>query len=386
MESIIFISICFYAVLIGGFILGSRRLPKYKRAKQEKQAYFSILIPFRNEAHNLPYLLKSIASLDYPSHAFEILLIDDASTDTSLQVIQDFINNHPALSIRVLPSIRTTGSPKKDAISVGIDRAQNEWILTTDADCTLEKTWLLAFNDCIQTYMPKMIVAPVSIASSNSANFIHAYEQLDFLSLMGATRGGFGLGIPFLCNGANLAYKKEAFITVNGFANNDHIASGDDHFLLEKFVKTFPKNVHYLNSLEAGVTTQPQSYWKALISQRVRWASKTSSYSFWFSKMTGIAVFLANLIAGIFLIALPLVFLGDNAFAKAVSNQLLLGTLLIKCAVDFVLITQTASFFDRKKYLKWYPLIMICYPIITIYIAIKALKSSYEWKGRRFKQ
>ena len=348
--------------------------------------HFSVLIPFRNEAHNLPYLLKSIASLDYPSKAFEILLIDDASTDTSLQVIQDFINSYPSLSIRVLPSIRTTGSPKKDALSVGIDQAQNKWILTTDADCTLEKTWLLALNDCIQVYAPKMIVAPVSITSSRSINFINAYEHLDFLSLMGATIGGFGLGLPFLCNGANLAYEKEAFVAVNGFVNNDHIASGDDHFLLEKFVKTFPKQVRYLNTLEASVTTQPQSHWKALISQRVRWASKTSSYSFWFSRMVGIAVFLANLIAGIFVLALSFVFLGDTAFAKAISNQLLLGTLFIKYTVDFALLAQTTSFFDRKKYLKWYPLIMICYPIITIYISIKALTSSYEWKGRRFKQ
>ena len=99
-----------------------------------------------------------------------------------------------------------------------------------------------------------------------------------------------------------------------------------------------------------------------------------------------IAVFLANLIAGIFFLALPFVFLGDTAFAKAISNQLLLGTLFIKYTVDFALLAQTTSFFDRKKYLKWYPLIMICYPIITIYISIKALTSSYEWKGRRFKQ
>ena len=386
MGLIVFILIGFYAILIGGFIVGYWRLPKYKPVKQEKQIHFSVLIPFRNEAHNLPYLLKSISSLDYPFQAFEVLFIDDESTDTSLLIIQEFINSHPSLSIRVLPSIRTTGSPKKDALSVGVDLAQNEWILTTDADCILEKTWLLAFNDCIQAYAPKMVVAPVSITSSNRVNFINAYEHLDFLSLMGATIGGFGLGLPFLCNGANLAYEKEAFVAVNGFVNNDHIASGDDHFLLEKFVKAFPKHVRYLNTLEASVTTQPQSHWKALISQRLRWASKTSSYSFWFSKMVGIAVFLANLIAGIFVLALPFVFLGDTAFAKAIPTQFIMFSLITKWVVDFILIAQTASFFDRKKYLKWYPLIMICYPIITVYISIKALTSSYEWKGRRFKQ
>jgi cellulose synthase/poly-beta-1,6-N-acetylglucosamine synthase-like glycosyltransferase len=231
-----------------------------------------------------------------------------------------------------------------------------------------------------------MIVAPVSIDTTHPVSLINAYEQLDFLSLMGATIGGFGIRLPFLCNGANLAYEKEAFITVNGYTNNDHIASGDDHFLLEKFVETFPKKVRYLNSLDAGVTTQPQSSWKTLFSQRIRWASKTSGYTFWFSKMVGLLVFLANFITALLLLMIPFVFLGEYAFAKAYPKQLILFSLLFKYTVDLLLLARTASFFNRNSYLKWYPFIMLLYPFITTFIALKALTSSYEWKGRRFKQ
>lgn len=383
---IIFILICFYAILIGEFAVAHWRLPEYKRVKQDKQIRFSILIPFRNEASNLPRLLKSIASLQYPDTSFEIILIDDASTDGSVAIIQEFIKKYSALSVSSLPSIRQSGSPKKDALSLGIDHANYEWIITTDADCAVEKTWLHSLNHFIQTYSPKMIVAPVSINTTHPVSLVNAYEQLDFMSLMGATIGGFGIKLPFLCNGANLAYEKDAFLQVNGYTNNDHIASGDDHFLLEKFVETFPKKVRYLNTMEAGVTTQPQSSWKTLFSQRIRWASKTSGYTFWFSKMVGLVVFLANFITALLLLMIPFVFLGEYAFAKALSKEIILLSLFIKCTIDFVLIARTATFFAKSSYLKWYPFIMLLYPFITTFIAFKALTSSYEWKGRRFKQ
>lgn len=353
---------------------------------KKKGVGFTILIPFRNEASNLPYVLKSISRLEYSLASFEIILIDDASTDESMLIIQDFMAQQPSLSMSCLPSKRQTGSPKKDALTVGVHHASHEWILTTDADCTLEKTWLLSLNHFIQEFQPKMVVAPVSIATPKPISFLNAYEQLDFLSLMGTTIGGFGMGLPFLCNGANLAYEKEAFTIVNGYQDNDHIASGDDHFLLEKFVKTFPDKVRYLNSLEASVTTQAQPNWKGLISQRVRWASKTSAYTFWFSKAVGLIVLFANLVTSVLLIYVLLSLCLDFAFATALSAPLLLLTIVIKYTVDFVLIARSARFFDRKKYLKWYPLVMVCYPFITLYIVLKSLSFSYEWKGRRFKQ
>ncbi len=90
------------------------------------------------------------------------------------------------------------------------------------------------------------------------------------------TIGSFGFKNPLLSNGANLAYSKVAFLDVNGFSGNDHIASGDDIFLLEKMKKAFPKQVQFLKSKEAIVSTKPQKNWKDVINQRIRWASKTS--------------------------------------------------------------------------------------------------------------
>lgn len=389
MSWIFFIIICLYAVLIGEFAVAYWRLPNYIPKAQTTHAGLSIIIPFRNEAPNLPQLLQAIAQLHYPQNHFEVLFVNDNSQDKSVVLVQEFIQSHPQLSLRCLNSVRTSGSPKKDALTLGIQHAKHPWIVTTDADCTFPSLWLQTINSFIQDTHPKMIAGPVAISQGVPSGFKHAFEQLDNLSLLGATLGGFGIKMPFMCNGAHLIYEKSAFMEQDGFKNNTHIASGDDHFLLEKFVAAYPKQVHYLKSPQAIVTTQAQHNWKGIISQRVRWASKASSYTFWFAKMVGIIVALANLITAVLLVIFVVGWCSalwdmDTAFAKAVSQEILLLALLFKWGVDAVLIARTARFVKRKKYLKWYPLVMLYYPFMSTYIAVTSLFSSYDWKGRQF--
>ena len=113
--------------------------------------------------------------------------------------------------------------------------------------------------------------------------------------MQSATIGGFGIGVPILCNGANLGYKKETFLKLNGFDGNDHIASGDDLFLFEKFIAENKKNVKYLKSKAAIVTTFPVKSWRDLLNQRTRWAAKTGSSSSVNIKLIGLLVLLTNL-------------------------------------------------------------------------------------------
>lgn len=400
MTWIILIISIVYALLIGLFIIGSWRLPRYTPSNSDPKESFTLIIPFRNEQKNLPDLFKAITLLEYPNAQFEILLVDDDSQDLSVSMVTDFINLHPHLPLVLLQNKRVSGSPKKDALVVGIQHASYDWIVTTDADCTFPHHWLYILDNHIQDKRPKMVVGPVAIQQSPSITFTQAFEQLDFLSLMGATQGGFGIKMPFLCNGAHLAYHKEAFMQVGGFTSNNHIASGDDHFLLEKFIEIFKENVTYLKTPEAVITTKAQISWDHIISQRVRWASKSKSYNFWFSKMVGIVVFAMNICALLSMVLLILYGVQDffsaeyalvyriGRFAKAYTSIIpsLAFLLLLKYLIDFVLIAKTSHFFNRMYYLQWYPLMMVCYPIVTTYIALKSLTSSYKWKERHFKQ
>jgi cellulose synthase/poly-beta-1,6-N-acetylglucosamine synthase-like glycosyltransferase len=368
-----------YCIIIIAFSIGFHLVDDFELEKITRTTKFTVIIPFRNEEKALLSLLMSIKQLNYPQELFEIIFVDDGSEDGSVEFINEFINRRPfdcaQGDIKVLNNNRKTGSPKKDAINTAIAKSNFDWIITTDADCSLPKNWLLTFDAFIQKNKPKLIVAPVTYTTNN--RFIEQFQLLDFLSLQGSTIGGFGINKPFLCNGANLCYSKQAFKEVNGFEGNASIASGDDIFLLEKISASYPKKVHYLKSSEAIVKTEPQHNFKELVNQRVRWATKSTAYKNPFSKLVSLSVFAMN---ALLIILLLTSILGYN------SQQFLLFLFVLKFLVDIILIFKTATFFKQLYILKYYLLGSLLYPLFIMFVIIVSLKSGYNWKGRQFKK
>ncbi|WP_299064502.1 glycosyltransferase [uncultured Polaribacter sp.] len=382
-----------YAILIISLTIGFKRVAEFKGNNNQNKTSFSVIIPFRNEAENLPNLLASIFKLNYPKELVEFILVDDASTDNSVTVIDNFVfsnqkkgetlqeqqifdtisqkNEITQTDIRILKNKRTSNSPKKDAITTAITVSKNNWIVTTDADCLLPKNWLKTFNNFIQENNPKMIVAPVNYKVEDT--FLEQFQLLDFMSLQGTTIGGFGIKFPFLCNGANFGYKKEEFLQLNGFEGNNNIASGDDIFLFEKFIKADKKSVRYLKSKEAIVTTFPVKSWLSLIHQRTRWAAKTSSFSSLKVKFIGLLILLTNVLVVYYL--------------WIASIEIMFVPFVVKLMVDVLLFLPTSEFFNHKKvFLKWYVLASLVYPFFSVFIIFKSFFFKYDWKGRRFKK
>jgi cellulose synthase/poly-beta-1,6-N-acetylglucosamine synthase-like glycosyltransferase len=372
--SLLFICITLiYLILIGSFIIGFDKIELFTVRDIKPKTKFSIIIPFRNEAENIPELLASLKDINYPKHLFEVLCIDDDSNDNSVGLISKFSEDNSDFQIRILKNKRTSNSPKKDAITSAITTSQFDWIITTDADCILPKYWLDSFDAFIQQKAVEFIVAPVTYTAINSS--LKRFQLLDFLSLIGATVGGFGIKKPFLCNGANLAYSKLLFNNVNGYKGNDTIASGDDIFLLEKALQLNKSKVGYLKSKHAIVQTKPQPNWNSLIAQRKRWAAKTSSYNSLFGKLTGLVVLAMN---GALICTLTLTTLG------LFSLRMFLYLFIIKSGIDFLLLFKTSQFFNQERYLKAFIISSIIYPFFSIYIAFISLFTTYKWKDRTF--
>ena len=372
-----FLFVC-YTVLITSLAIGFVKMTEFKPEKTVAKTHFSVIIPFRNEAENLPQLLKSIRDLAYPKALVEFILVNDNSTDSSVKTVKEVLdtivpkNKISLTNIHIINNIRSSNSPKKDAILTAISVAKNNWVLTTDADCILPKKWLLTLDNFIQKNKPEMVVAPVNYSVKNS--FLEQFQLLDFMSLQGTTIGGFGIDFPFLCNGANLAYKKETFLKLNGFEGNNTIASGDDIFLFEKFLAADKKGVQFLKSKDAMVSTFPVKTVSNLIQQRVRWASKTSNIKSFVVKGIGILVFLTNL-SVIFSL-----FLLHNIWT-------LLLPLLLKIIIDLFLFVPTMRFYNPKKsFLKWVVCSSILYPFFSVLVVVRSLFSTYNWKGRKFKK
>lgn len=363
-----------YTLLILALFLGNFSLRESPPHNLEDEIRFSICIPFRNEAENLDALLQSLSRINYRKSHFEIILVNDASTDGSVQVIDGFLKDSPTLrdNIRIIDTVRRSPSPKKDALAVAISQARYNWILTTDADCTVLPGWLRALNGYILSTRKTFVAAPVAY-QVRGKGFFEAFQQLDFLGLQGATMGGFGLGAPFMCNGANIAFAKAEFVHLKGYTGNDTLASGDDVFLLHKFIKEDPQKVGYLKAKTAIVSTAPQHSLKNLVNQRKRWAAKAVGYGNPFAQVLSWIVLLANI-----------------AFVSAIfvcfGDLRLCLLLLAKITADLMLIAQAAFFFGKRKALWNYGISMLIYPIFVLFIAVLGPIGGYSWKGRFFRR
>lgn len=363
-----------YSVFILHLLWGTTKVEAFERTGMKPITAFTIVVPFRNEAKNLPRLLQSFSNLDYPQELIEIIMVDDFSTDVSERICIQWRIQHDGIDTTLLDNLRLTGSPKKDAIARAMPIAKHEWIVTTDADCRVPKNWLLTLDNYIQAKEPQMIVGAVVYATKN--NWFHQFQQLDLMSLQGVTMGSFGMGKPFMCNGANFAYTKTLFRTVDGFAGNDTMASGDDVFLLQKAVAHAPRSVHYLKNKAAIVKTKPENDLYKLFMQRVRWASKTTGYQSTYAQVLAVSVLLMN---GSLVVGFVMALVGTLDWA------LLLGVFAIKYAVDYLLLYKTNTYLRDGKWLL--PLASsLIYPLFSSLVGLYSLVGPYTWKGSTYKK
>ena len=362
-----------YILTIGHLIYGFDKIPVYKNTDSNPKTYFAIVVPFRNESTNLPALLESFKYLNYPKTLFEIIFVDDFSEDDSVKQIFKWRMENGSFHTTLLENLRISNSPKKDAITRAIPIIKNEWIVTTDADCVVPANWLLILDNYIQNHDVSMIVG--SVVYECKKTFLHHFQYLDLISLQGTCIGSFGLGLGFMCNGANFCYTKSLFKELNGFIGNNTISSGDDVFLVQNAIGKNPEKVHYLKSKLNIVSTKPMNDWKSLFHQRVRWASKTGSYQSVFGKDLAVIVFAGNLsvVFGYLLCAFGLLLW-----------QYCAVLFVIKLVFDFILLKKANSFFTKKR-MRYLILSSLLYPFFCVGVALFSLLGKYEWKGRQTK-
>ena len=374
MTTIFCLILLIYVVLIIQLSLGFSKVKSFEVTDVSPKTAFTIVVPFRNEAKNLPILLESIANLDYPYKMIEIILVDDFSSDNSERVCIQWRMKYEHLDTTFLENLHLSNSPKKDAIGRAMPIAKHDWVITTDADCIVNKNWLLTLDNYIQTNNPEMIVGTVMYRARN--NWFHHFQQLDLMSLQGVTIGSFGIGKPFMCNGANFAYTKKFFNEVGGFGGISDTVSGDDVFLLQKAINANPEKVHYLKNRDSIVKTKPEDDLFKLFMQRVRWAGKSTGYKSSYAKFLAVVVLLMNLslVVGCWLLV-------DGR----IDWKIILCAFLVKYIIDYILLYQSNSYLRKGKF--FVPIASsVIYPFFTSLVGIYSLFGSFVWKGRRFKK
>lgn len=366
-----------YCLLILLYTLFFNRLALFKGDKAiQPQTRFSIVIPARNEAGNIEKCVQSVLKNDYPKDLFEIIVVDDFSTDDTAGIVLQLQKQFSNLKLLQLKDHINSkqNSYKKKSIETAVSFAAYEWIVTTDADCEVKTSWLQMLDVYIQKKSPVFIAAPVKF--TNTGSFIAVFQCLDFISLQGITAASVSAGMLSMCNGANLAYKKEAFYAVEGFKGVDNIASGDDMLLMHKIKKQFPGKAAYLFSKDAIVSTPPMPDWKSFINQRIRWASKATSYDDNGIFLVLLLVYFVNLL----LLLLP--FLGIF-YTPLFSLWFIL--LASKIFFETIFMLPVAVFFDEQNLLWWFPVMQPFHIVYTVVSGWLGKFGTYEWKGRNVK-
>ena len=338
---------------------------------------FSVLIAARNEAENLPRLLYDLAQQTLPARDFEVIIANDHSTDATATLLAAAAATS-LLQLRTinLADVPDAGVGKKAALHVALRQAHAPWVVCTDADCRLHPDWLRCYDALLASAGSEVrfVSGPVLLTGTDTA--LDNLSGLEFAGLVGTGGASIGAGTPTMCNGANLAYRRDAFAAVAGFAGNEHVASGDDEFLLHKLHAAFPGSIRFLKHPAAIVRTAGSATLAALLRQRVRWASKWRHYRHPASQRLAVLVLLANMALAAGLLAL----LWHPELAPWVA-----ATWLLKLGADVWFLRPVLRFFSRKHWLWWVPALQVVYAPYALAVGLAGLRGGYVWKGRPVK-
>ena len=342
---------CLLGIFYLGWYLNDRSI---KKSKQENYnlSQISVLIPFRNEASNLPNLLASIKQLTHLP--LEFIWVNDHSEDTSLDNLKNLPPNHELLH---LPNSQTS---KKAAIRTGVAHAKGSFIMTWDADIKVPKTY---FEHLQKTPISALSIFPVCM----QANSIwELFYELDYYFLSSINVAVSGFTNPIVASGANLLFEKESFLACDSIHQHQHIASGDDQFLLDDFKKA-GKTMQVIPINGLCVTTETPHSINSFMQQRLRWIGKSS-------KIKDTTTLVISLVGVLYLVLF--IFLLFSPFWYYI--------LLVKIMVDILIFLPYLHRLNRKK-INWVTPFFTCiYPIYCLGIILFKLGMKTQWKGRSF--
>ncbi len=353
-----------YLVLLLALITGWKRIKTPEEGSLNPLPVFvSVLIAAKNEEKNILSALASLSNQTIDSELFEVVIIDDFSTDNTNKIVSTFCEQQTNFKLITLNKHKG----KKFALDYGIKNAKGNLIVTTDADCTFQTEWLQTICNYYLNNNVKMIIAPVLF---QSANWFEHLQALDFFSLMISGAAATGINKPIMNNGANLAFSREVYLSLND-PTKQEISSGDDIFLLLEMKKEFSDKIHFLKSKKAAVFTQPQKTLSAYINQRQRWASKSKYYRNFDIIYTAVTVLSINLFL---LFALLSVTLSMKFFF------VFIAVFIIKSVFDFVFLAKTSAFFQQKYLLKYFLPVQLANIFLVPFLAFSGLFTKTKWK------
>ncbi|WP_342647733.1 glycosyltransferase [Mucilaginibacter sp. CSA2-8R] len=266
-EALLLLFLLCFVVQMCFLLIQQRRFAAYQLPAQQAGATavpVSVVISARNEAENLTRFLPAILAQNYPQ--FEVVVVNDCSTDESDLILLNLSENHPHLKLVTVTEHRRFKTGKKFALTMGIKAAAYEHLLFTDADCEPASPQWIAHMAANFTGKTEIVLGySPYIKASGFINTFTRFETLktaiNYLSAALGRNAYMGIG-------RNLAYTKSLFFSSKGFAAHLHVMAGDDDLFVNK--NATPENTTIEVHPESFMFTEAKSSFGAYYRQKKR--------------------------------------------------------------------------------------------------------------------
>lgn len=357
---VVLIQFFYYIIIFGKFSFGK------PQNETPKKIPISVIVCAKNEEENVRNFIPLLAEQNYPQ--FEIVLIDDASSDATLEIFEEFEKQYPNIKLVKVENNEAFWGNKKFALTLGIKAAKHEYLLFTDADCyPTSKNWITKMSS--QFTQQKTIVLGYGAYEKIAGSFLN--KLIRFETLLAATQmfSWAKFGKPYTGVGRNMAYKREEFFKVRGFMDHMKIRSGDDDLFINQAAEKRNTTICYLQ--DSFTYSKPKTTFSDWFTQKRRHVSTAGYYKF--SDRAQLATFY---VSQFLFITLPIILLLFHYQWIIVLSMIGFRYLFAWVSLGF-----SASKLKEKDVIYWFPFIEIILIFIQLNVFVSnTFKKPVHWK------
>lgn len=358
--AVVVIQFLYYVVFFGKFSFAKPQTSTPKRVP------ISVIVCAKNEEENVKKFIPLLAEQNYQD--YEIVLIDDASSDETLEVFEAFEKQYSNIKLVKVENNEAFWGNKKFALTLGIKAAKNEYLLFTDADCYPKSNdWIKEMS--AQFSQQKTIVLGYGAYEKIKNSFLN--KIIRFETLLTATQyfSWAKLGKPYMGVGRNMAYKREEFFKVRGFIDHMKIRSGDDDLFINQAANS--KNTTICYTPESFTFSKPKTTFATWFTQKRRHVATAQHYKA--SDRTQLAIFYATQL--LFLI-LPIILLAFQFQWIIVLSLIGFRYLFAWLSLGFA-----AGKLKEKDVMYWFPIIeiILIFTQLNVFIT-NTFSKPVQWK------
>ncbi len=366
----LYILLGFYSLFLLFISIGIFRIKNCKDSSFFND--ISVIVAAHNEEKDIANLLDSLSFQEYPKDKYEVIIVNDRSTDNTEEIIKKYSEKYNNIKHLKINNEDKNLVGKKNALTKCIEQSNGNILLFTDADCVPGKNWLKSINNHFNLGFD-VVVGYSSLVSYSKKTvfqkFIFLLKRLERLSIFSISAGTIGWNWGVTATGRNFAYRKRVFEELNGFSGIGHIPSGDDDLFLQKISKSKLYKISFAIGPDSFVPSIDRKDAKEQYNQEKRRASK------WIYYPLNIKIFSAL----IFVFYLFLLISFVMAIFSSFSWNSFLCIFIVKVIFDFLIVIKGAILFRENRLLWIFPLAEIFYIPYFLIFGLLGTFTRYRW-------